>query len=603
MAPSAHNGWVPDRLRRYRERHGLTLDQVADAIRNLTFAGFTPPNATFQTVGRHERGESYPGPRYQRAYCELYAASEAALGFRAPLPAETAAASPKPRPASGLFGHPDPDGSVAGSPVTCHDEDLDGLAGTESPPADRDGLSSPARRASPPGSPLALPALLDGLPEPEHHSNPAGGSAPTADDPPTRLGTRGHAETAPAVPGGAQELAARATRPRPAVAGHAIARAVATPPTRDATSRPPGDTGPDMLPVPRSAQETGGDLDGGARGPIGVREAAARALTSDRLRAAANRAAKAADAPLADALSVILAAQREVEDTIGSAPLLGPVNAQLAALMPLVFEARGAGRRAMVDVAAQWAQFAGWLNANTGAAARAQIWLDRAADWAAESGNQNLTANILSYKGHLAWESGAVGPMIGLSQAAQRVSNVYAGQRAYDAGQEARGHAMAGDACATDRKLAEAHALWQEACEHPEDRPPWSYYFTPAFARLQVGLAQRYLACFDVRRGRQAAEDLGAGLAGLPPEMRRAEWAAEYVYHLAVAQIHTAEPEQACERILEAAAIARATGSRRVMNQVRGLHDRVTERWPTLAAVAELTDRLHDPEPPADQPH
>src|SRR5262245_29149268 len=31
MAPSVHQGWDPDRLRRYRERHGLTLDQVADA--------------------------------------------------------------------------------------------------------------------------------------------------------------------------------------------------------------------------------------------------------------------------------------------------------------------------------------------------------------------------------------------------------------------------------------------------------------------------------------------------------------------------------------------------------------------------------------------
>jgi len=585
MAPSVHQGWDPDRLRRYRERHGLTLDQVADAIRNLALPGFTPPNATFQTVGRHERGESYPGPRYQRSYCELYAASEVALGFRAPLPSETAAGRYAGRAPVGPRRAPRPAGL----------DDLDGLARL----ADMAERADDARQGHP----------GDGHGPPGDQDPAADDTHPVPDEPSAGRRARGRAVFARAVTARPRPAAHRDTGSA-AVAGRAASRAalvagqaaeIVPPASLDVASSLDLPASLDVyeydaLAMLGHAADVEQRRDAG--GPVGVQAAAARALTSERLRGAASRAARAADAPLADALSVILAAQREVEDTVGSAPLLGPVTAQLAALMPLVFDARGAARQVMVDVAAQWAQFAGWLHANTGASAQARVWLDRAAEWAAESDNQSLTANILSYKGHLAWEARAVGPLIGLSQAAQRVPDIYAGQLAYDAGQEARGHAMAGDADATDRKLGEARELWRRAADDPDGPPAWSYYFSPAFAQLQEGLAHRYLARADPARARRAAEDLGAGLAGLPGDQRHAEWAAEYVYHLAVAHIHTAEPEQACASTLDAVAIARATGSRRVMNQVRSLHDRVAERWPRLTAVTELTNQLLDPQPP-----
>jgi hypothetical protein len=89
MAPRQHPGWRPDRLRHHREAHGLTLDQAAEAIRNLASQGVDPPDATFQMVGRHERGEVYPGPRYRRAYRILYSATESELGFRFALPGES----------------------------------------------------------------------------------------------------------------------------------------------------------------------------------------------------------------------------------------------------------------------------------------------------------------------------------------------------------------------------------------------------------------------------------------------------------------------------------------------------------------------------------
>ncbi len=88
-------GWRPGVLRTHRERCGLTLDQVAEAIRNLTAPGFEPPQATFQLVGRHERGVTYPGRRYQRAYAILYDVPEDDLGFRPPAIAPAASSSPR----------------------------------------------------------------------------------------------------------------------------------------------------------------------------------------------------------------------------------------------------------------------------------------------------------------------------------------------------------------------------------------------------------------------------------------------------------------------------------------------------------------------------
>ncbi|MCK9932422.1 helix-turn-helix domain-containing protein [Frankia sp. Mgl5] len=81
MRSPQHQEWRPDLLRRAREIHGLTLEEAAEKIRALDTQGFRPPNATFQMIGRHERGEVSPGRRYQRAYSMIYQASASELGF------------------------------------------------------------------------------------------------------------------------------------------------------------------------------------------------------------------------------------------------------------------------------------------------------------------------------------------------------------------------------------------------------------------------------------------------------------------------------------------------------------------------------------------
>ena len=74
--------------------------------------------------------------------------------------------------------------------------------------------------------------------------------------------------------------------------------------------------------------------------------------------------------------------------------------------------------------------------------------------------------------------AGYPGPVIGLSQAAQRDRGAYPGQLAISAAQEAKGHAMEGRGADTDRLLDEADQLAGCAREHREDAPPWLYYHT-----------------------------------------------------------------------------------------------------------------------------
>ena len=275
---------------------------------------------------------------------------------------------------------------------------------------------------------------------------------------------------------------------------------------------------------------------------------------------------------------------------MGSGPLLGPVAAQLDTIEDFIVDARGSVRLPLVDVAAQWAEFLGWLYTSTGDAGQARRWFDRAGEWAAEAGNATMTATALSFKGHLAFLLGQLRAAAGLSRAAARVPDAWLGQRAYDAHQEARALAVMGHAAAV-RRLAEAAEMAAAVEEHRGETPPWIYYYTAPFYRLERGWVYRLLGRDDERLNAEAIAHLSAGLAGLG-DARQSEWAAEYIYHLAFALFQAGEAGQACASADEATAIARRTGSARLLARLRGLQRHMRARWPRDADVAALGDRL-----------
>jgi hypothetical protein len=303
------------------------------------------------------------------------------------------------------------------------------------------------------------------------------------------------------------------------------------------------------------------------------------------------RKPRAADMAAVEALADVLAAQRRAEDCLGSEAMLRPVRAQIAVVEDLVSEARGKVRPRLVHVAGQWAQYLGWLYANTGSQAKGEDRLRQALQWATEAGDVNLISEVLSFQGHAAWIAGQPGPLIGLSQAARRHASAYPGQLAISAAQEAQGRAMTGDAHDVDRLLDEADELAARAREQPDDAPPWLYYHSPGFFALQRGLAYRYLASDPAYRTRAEAA-LAAGHAQLPPGDQSSEWGAEFLVYLADVHARGGDLEQACAIALVAATAGRQMDSARLLGMLRRLRAGLAARWPDDPRVAELAEAL-----------
>lgn len=297
------------------------------------------------------------------------------------------------------------------------------------------------------------------------------------------------------------------------------------------------------------------------------------------------------DMAAVESLAAVLMAQRRAEDALGSAAILKPVMAQLAAIGVLVAEARGSVRPPLVDVAAQWAQFAGWLHASVRRDTVAIQLHDQAIGWATEVDNASLISEVISMKGHVAWLCGQPGPVIGLSQAAQRDPRAFPGQHAISAAQEARGYAMIGDADAAERKLDDAMTLAQAADKRRDESPPWLYYHSAAFFELQRGIVLGYFAATPRYRD-LALSALEAGYSGLPADEQASEWGAAYLVHMASVHEHAGDADQATARALTAAQVVRQTGSPRLRGMLVPQHRRMSGRWPDHSGVRLLGEAL-----------
>jgi len=310
----------------------------------------------------------------------------------------------------------------------------------------------------------------------------------------------------------------------------------------------------------------------------------------DRLDWAARHPRHADEAAL-ESLTSVLAAQRKTEDALGSSAVLRPVLAQLAVVDTMASEARGPLRPAVIDVAQQWAQFAGWLHLNVADHARSAARFRQALEHASEIGDRTMVATVLSFRGYAAWRAGQAGPAIGLARAAAEDPRVALSQRAYAAMLEGRGHALAGDAAAAERRIGDALGLAGQLADRPDQNRPWSYWYSPGFFQCQAGVALSQLAHIPRLRERATAALL-SGYEALPADERLSDWAGGYLAALARVHERAGDAGQACAVALDAAAIARRTGSARLLGMLRQLAASLGARWPQDPHVAELRDAL-----------
>lgn len=239
---------------------------------------------------------------------------------------------------------------------------------------------------------------------------------------------------------------------------------------------------------------------------------------------------KRLDAKAVESMSAVLQAQRRLDDAIGSTPLLGPIAAYMTGIESMVVNARGPVRGRALQVAGQWAQFAGWINTATENWDRAELWFGKALAWASECGDQEMVATVLSYSGHVAWLTGHPAATVSLSQAARRDRSVYTGQQAYDAIQQARGLAVMGEVRDAENLLAYAVDLTGPAVAQLQGSPPWHYYRSQGMWDVELGRAYLYIP----GRAGDAARLLEQGLATIPEA--DVEWMRSYHDDLATAR-------------------------------------------------------------------
>ncbi|WP_461026118.1 helix-turn-helix domain-containing protein [Streptomyces sparsus] len=235
------------------------------------------------------------------------------------------------------------------------------------------------------------------------------------------------------------------------------------------------------------------------------------------------------DAETVQAFAGVLAAQRRLDDAVPATAMLPVAAVQWETVEQLARDARGPHAPGLHRVAAEWVQFMGWLHAEARNDAEAARWLTEAEDRADDVNDGVLAAQAANFKGYLARQQRRPRAVLRWFLTAYHTPGAAPLQRVGDAVQAAHGYALLGEREHARRLLGKAGDLADAAGDTAP--PGTAYWLTPTFSRMGIGLA--HLALGDHT---DAKANLRAGLAGLPPDQRTAEWTQEYRHALAQAE-------------------------------------------------------------------
>ncbi|WP_435175973.1 helix-turn-helix domain-containing protein [Actinacidiphila sp. bgisy145] len=244
------------------------------------------------------------------------------------------------------------------------------------------------------------------------------------------------------------------------------------------------------------------------------------------------------DAATLDWLDQLLAQHRAAEDLIGSRPLDEIMHQQLRTVVNLYASARGPLSRRVVRLAAEHAQFLAWMAQDQGRTAAALAWYDRSHEWALEAEDVDMAATTLSMKSHMAWSGGRGDRTVRLAEAARwSAPGASLGVQGMSVQMAARGHALNGAVDEAHRLIDEAQNLITRASEHPEDEPPWMYFYGETWFELQRGMIAMHLHDWS-----GAVQKLTIGLAALETNYQRDRtWYGSCLAHAYAAAGETAQ--------------------------------------------------------------
>jgi tetratricopeptide (TPR) repeat protein len=205
-------------------------------------------------------------------------------------------------------------------------------------------------------------------------------------------------------------------------------------------------------------------------------------------------------------------------------------------------------------------------------------------EWAYEAGDQSMLAWTVFRPSQQAATARDTAQVIGLARAARRdEEQLETPMRAAIRVQEAYGHAMDGNERRSQRLLDEAHT-WAASDTVGDARGGHGSYCTPSHIEIQRA------SCWQATgQPKKAIASYEEGLRTLPAVYQRNRAAA--LSQLAGAYVADAQFDQAASTAHTALPVARSTGARRILEEIKGVG---TELVPHrgLQSVAALLDDL-----------
>ena len=268
-----------------------------------------------------------------------------------------------------------------------------------------------------------------------------------------------------------------------------------------------------------------------------------------------------------------------LDNLLGPGPLLSAVPRQAALIGGLIASRTGADRLALLETAARFAEFTGWLYQDAGYTGMAMRWTDRALGLAESTDDRHLVSYIWMRKSN-------IGSDAALPQLALRFADVSLGSarqlapriQAVAYRQQAHAHALTKDADACAEMLDHARQL----AEHGGEDGQIAQYCTLGYVEMEAAHCWLELGHPDC-----AVTALEDGLRTWKPEFRRDLGLA--LARLAVAHAEAGAADEASEVARQAVMIFRQTRSHRTRVQL----DRAVERLRATAAVDAAEDLRH----------
>jgi transcriptional regulator with XRE-family HTH domain len=284
-----------------------------------------------------------------------------------------------------------------------------------------------------------------------------------------------------------------------------------------------------------------------------------------------------------DVVYQLLIARRKIndlDDWIVSSELLPAVRRLYEFVDQLRPLATGVWRGRMLNVAALYAEFCGWLHLEAGDLIGANAWTTRALQQAQGAEDRDLVAYAYRRMSQLAQLEGDEERAVGLARAATREVGVGPQVRAMALQQEARAYARIGDERESLTRLDEAYELVQGI--RPQLRE--EYRLASWFSVHQVEM-ERVACCVELGRLDEALALHERGMPGWSPHCR---WGlGVHLGKVAIAHAKLGDLEQAAAAGTQALALARGTGCLLIATELRRLR-----RWASTPAIAGIVEAL-----------